>query len=186
MKLTPVATLLLFILSTTLPPAQSQQSTKGADAPKTIRVSTDSLVTAVETVPQRTRLYLGDREVPDLKMYLQVVAEFPASRAGLKPETVTLYFRNLSDPDLTFNRRADRVLWFTADGERVQVGHLEQVDMKGIGGASEWLQITVLYEDFLKIAESKHVAGRLGSFAFELTEDQRKVFRDFIKAVTPK
>lgn len=192
MKRIFVVTLLLCTLSVTcagLAQAQAGVQTPQPNPASEIKVSKDSVETSVSTTLRRIRVSLNGREVPVINLYLAVAASFPPSGISAKPDYIQLHLWNKSEPNLTFGVRADRLLWFNVDGEQVLLGHMNRQDLRDLGGIDgfvEKLEVTVLYDDFVKITNGKQVNGRLGSLAFALTEDERAVFQEFIKAVTPK
>lgn len=192
MKRIMPATLILFVLfiaSASTTPAQSGKAQSALARSSEIQVSKDNVETSVSTMLRRIHVSLKGREVPDISLYLAITASFPPSGTITKPDYVQLSLWNKSEPDLTFGVRSDRLLWFEVDGDRIVLGHMQREDLRDIGGVSgfiETLQVNVPYDDFLKIANGKQVTGRLGSLTFELTEDQRNVFQEFIKTVSSK
>lgn len=176
--------MILFLLCITIAAQRKPSEQKQSTSSDKIRTSSGDHGSSVETIPMRVKSLTRDgKEVSALKLYMQVTAEFSHSIGKKKPETIVLYFRNLSDPYFMFDARSDRLLWFTADEKRILLGHMKREDMLGVGGASEWLSSTVLFDDFENIAKAKRLVGHLGNFTFEVSSAQQNAFIEFIKAV---
>jgi WD40 repeat protein len=132
-----------------------------------------------------TRIMLHGIKIPKHKDNFSVGAAFLFEGKVLKerPCCVTLFFNSFSTEDRRYEKNHNLTLW--ADGVKLRSGPINY-DWNLLG---TWLQetmwISITYENFSKLANSKKPKTQLGSFKFDLTREQIEGLRELEARMKP-
>lgn len=149
-------------------------------------VTTDLLhVKMLERYEKRGKeLVMVRPEVPFWEFTMMAMYKFKGEEKPAQPNPFVLGFVTKSS-DWAFGGDAD--LYAIVDGERLKVARMphggEVVKLSSVS-VQETLVTYLSVETFLKIANAKKVEMRLGTYEFELTEDQLKALHTLAEYAT--
>jgi hypothetical protein len=122
-----------------------------------------------------------------------------------EPEFFFVHIINRSDPNLTFDSKKERLLWFDVGNSRWVLGSLDQraiadfdihqsssapletlADMLARGDeVSELLTIMVLTKELSKLTGSERITGHLGEFQFQFNQSVLEAIKAFSNGIKP-
>lgn len=133
-----------------------------------------------------TQVMLNGIRIPKNKDNFSIGAAFTYEGNVLteRPCCVTLFINSFSKADRRYEKNHNLILW--ADGEQLRSGPINY----GWNLLGLWLQetlwIDIPYEKFSKLANSKKAKAQLGSFKFDLTQEQLKGLRELESRMQPQ